>query len=98
MAIQLVNNLPLDIRKESYDKSKPDFKSQEAEILKIIEESTEPLTAWEIYSKTNYLITSVRRALSNMIKNNIIVVAGKKWHEPTQRNVTSYKSQFKLFP
>jgi transcription initiation factor IIE alpha subunit len=77
------------IRNESFKISKPDFNKQELEIIHCIESGL--TNAWQIENATNMLITSIRRALTNLDKRNIIEPVGKFYFKPTQRKVTTYR-------
>lgn len=79
-----------EVRKESYEKSKPKFSSQERHILNCIKGGY--TTAWEIHSNSfNMLITSIRRALSDLVKDDVIDVIGKRHHKATNRDESVYK-------
>lgn len=85
-------------RYESYLKSKPDFSNQNEQILDCI--AIGLVDAWSISYNTNMLITSVRRALTNLCKDGIIEESGTTYHAGTNRNVTTFKikeSQLTLF-
>ena len=77
------------IRNESFKKSKPDFNKQELEIIHCIESGL--TNAWQIENATNMLITSIRRALTNLDKRKVIQPIGKKYYTATKRTVTVYE-------
>jgi len=85
----LYDRVPTQVRKESYEKSKPKFSKQEQLILERIRIGQH--TAWDIQSTSGMLITSVRRALNSLYKKDAIEVFGKVWHEETQRKTTYYR-------
>ena len=76
-------------RKDSYSEAKYQFSQQEEEIMRQINMGY--TDAWSISEKTGMLITSVRRALTNMTDAGILEESGSKYHQGTDRNVTTYK-------
>lgn len=82
-------NLASQTRYESYLASRPKFETQEEQVLDAITNGL--VDAWSISSVTGMLITSVRRALTNLKKDGKIVESGTTYHKGTERNVTIYK-------
>lgn len=78
-----------DTRKESYNKIKPYFPYGEKKVINSIREGN--TDAWSISNNTGMLITSVRRALHDLVKANIIEQDGTVYHKTTNRNVKKYK-------
>ena len=91
-------NLAEQIRNESLKLSKDDFSEQERRVLACIRIGMDVgykklRHAWGIRDALSYgmLITSVRRALSNLKADGEIEVDGTIHYDPTDRNVSLYK-------
>ena len=76
-------------RDESFAETRPHFNKQETEIL--VQLNLGKTDAWSIASATGMLITSVRRALTDLCGKNIISESGNTFNWETGRNVTTYK-------
>lgn len=76
-------------RNDSYSEAKYQFSQQEEEIMRQINMGY--TDAWSISNKTGMLITSVRRALTNMTDSGILEESGSTYNAETNRNVTTYK-------
>ncbi len=91
-------NYSTQTRYESYIESRPKFKDQNEQVIDCINIGL--VDAWSISVNTNMLITSVRRALTNMRNDGLIEETGTTYHKGTNRNVTTYKikeNQLTLF-
>jgi hypothetical protein len=75
-------------RKSSFDNSVEYFGKQETEVLQCLEMGIND--AWSIAAHKNLLITSVRRALTDLCQADYIYESGTKFNEETQRTVTTY--------
>ncbi len=76
-------------RNESLAETRPHFNKQESEIL--IQLNLGKTDAWSIASATGIMITSVRRALTDLCGKDIICEKGNIFNWQTGRNVTTYK-------
>jgi len=76
-------------RRESYTKTKPRFTAQEEEVLRQLNMGIND--AWSISNKTHMLITSVRRALTDLTTKGVVMESGTTFNAETNRNVTTYK-------
>ena len=84
----------IDTRKESYEISKPEFSKQEQSCLEHIDKGNN--SAWLIARHEKYLITSIRRALNNLVTKKEIEVTGHRYNEETNRNENTYSRVLKL--
>lgn len=90
-------SIQTEVRRESYEKAKPNFNKQEALVLKSL--LAGPLTAWEIRGKLiwedkkDVLITSIRRVLTDLSKPGRMIVEaiGKREGLPGGPKVTVYQ-------
>lgn len=79
----------MNTRKESYEKIKPYISYGERKVIAAIKIGM--TDAWSISNYTGMLITSVRRALHDLTKNNILELDGTIYHKGTNRNINKYK-------
>lgn len=77
-----------NVRRKSLEESKPFFNNGEMIVLRHINMGYRD--AWSISKKSGLLITSVRRALTDMHQRGAIVETATKFNEETQRSVTTY--------
>lgn len=75
-------------RRKSLEESKPFFNNGEMIVLRYINMGYRD--AWSISKKSGMLITSVRRALTDLHQGGAIVETATKFNEETQRSVTTY--------
>lgn len=77
-----------NVRRKSLEESKPFFNNGEMIVLRHINMGYRD--AWSISKKSGMLITSVRRALTDLHQGGAIVETATKYNEETQRSVTTY--------
>jgi len=95
-------SIQTEVRRESYEKAKPNFNEQERLVLECL--VTGPQTAWEIrkmlmwVKQKEMLITSIRRTLTDLSKPDkkrgrgvIIEAIGKREGLPNGPKVTTYQ-------
>ena len=75
-------------RLNSYYESESNFTPQEIKVMQCLEMGIND--AWSISKHKNILITSVRRALTDLCNSKDIYESGTKFNEETQRTVTTY--------
>jgi len=75
-------------RAKSYEKTKPHFNNGEMAVLRFINMGYKD--AWSIHKQSGMLLTSVRRALTDMHQRGHLVETNTVFNAETGRSVTSY--------
>lgn len=86
------------VRKQSYAQSEPSFNAQEMRVINCVKSGRD--NAWAIQADTGMLITSIRRALTNLSaeklkgkenKKRVLEAFDTTEHKPTNRNISKYR-------
>lgn len=86
------------VRRKSYRQSQPSFNAQEQRVIECVKSGVD--NAWAIAERERMIITSVRRALTNLSQEKIGRKKNRKrmleafdtiYYAPTDRRISRYK-------